>query len=171
MLASNHFIYTVISLAYLGLGQNISSLISSLPELSNLTAYLASVPETDLSLSSLQNKTFLAPTNEAFVKLLNSTAGAPIDSGGTDFLTLIRYQILDGTYKSHNFDTITTTALNNSAYTILDSHGVYVTYVAETAAVTYVRESGNFLSGLGVLSVPGVGKKGNTRGLKSADTA
>lgn len=152
MLAPGLFIYTVFLLASLGLCQNISSLISSLPELSNLTAYLPFIPETDFSLSNLQNKTFLAPTNEAFAKLLNSSVGASIASGNaTELVALLQYQTLDGTYQSHNFDTVITTALTNSVYTT----------VLGGATVTYVQESGSFLSGLGELSVPGVSNNGD----------
>ena len=147
MLTASLFIYTGFLLASLGLCENITSLIESLPELSNLTAYLSVLPTTTLSLSSLQDITFLAPTNEAFVKLLNSSAGASIATGNvTDLVALLQYQTLNGTYKSHNFDAVITTSLKSSAYTTL----------VGGAAATYVPASGSFLSGLGVSSVPGV---------------
>lgn len=56
---------------------SLTSVLAGQPSLSNLTGYLAQLPQFSGQLGSLSNVTLLAPNNDAFTAFLNSsTAGA-----------------------------------------------------------------------------------------------
>ena len=68
------------------------------PELSNLTSYLALFPDLTLGLSQLSNFTLAAPTNDAFARALNSSAGAMITStNASELQSYLEYHVLNGT--------------------------------------------------------------------------
>ena len=89
----------VSALAGAALAQDLVTTLSSTPELSNLTTYLGLFPDLVGTLSSLQNITLLAPNNEAFGRLLNSSAGAALVNNDTALIqALLTYHVLNGTY-------------------------------------------------------------------------
>ncbi|EXJ75671.1 uncharacterized protein A1O5_00178 [Cladophialophora psammophila CBS 110553] len=90
---------TVSTLAGVAVAQDLTTLLMSTPELSNLTSYLGLFPELTATLASLQNITLLAPNNKAFMKLLNSPAGAALVQNDTTMIqALFTYHVLNGTY-------------------------------------------------------------------------
>ncbi len=94
------------------MGQNLTTALGSLPQLSNLTSYLSAFPDFVGQLSQLTNITLLAPNNEAFAQLLNSSAGAAITNGDqAQIQALFSYHVLNGTYPTFNLPDITPTAL------------------------------------------------------------
>jgi uncharacterized surface protein with fasciclin (FAS1) repeats len=75
------------------------TLLSNQTELSNLTSYLQLFPDFTGQLGGLQNITLLAPNNDAFATLLNSSAGAALVNGDQDLITaLFSYHVINGTY-------------------------------------------------------------------------
>ncbi|KIW98519.1 uncharacterized protein Z519_00180 [Cladophialophora bantiana CBS 173.52] len=90
---------TISTLAGVAVAQDLTTLLTSTPELSNLTSYLGLFPELTATLASLQNITLLAPNNNAFTKLLNSPAGAALVQNDTTMIqALFTYHVLNGTY-------------------------------------------------------------------------
>ena len=93
-------------------GQDLTTALGSLPQLSNLTSYLSAFPDFVSQLSQLTNITLLAPNNQAFAELLNSSAGAAITNGDqAQIQALFSYHVLNGTYPNYNLPDITPTAL------------------------------------------------------------
>ena len=99
--------------------ENFTSVLSGNPNLSNLTQYLGFYPQIVSTLASSTNITFLAPSNEAFTKLLAGPSGQALNDASL-VEALLSYHILNGTYKSTDFDTKPTfvsTFLIDSNYT------------------------------------------------------
>jgi uncharacterized surface protein with fasciclin (FAS1) repeats len=91
----------VSALAAGAVAQDLTTLLSSQPSLSNLTTYLGLFPNLVQTLSSLTNITLLAPNNAAFSKLLNSSAGAALLSNDTSAIqALFTYHVLNGSYSN-----------------------------------------------------------------------
>ena len=79
--------------------QNLTSVLTSSPDLSNLTSYLQLFPAVLSYLSQAQDITILAPTNAAFNKLLSSPAGAVLKSNdSTAIQAVLTYHVINGTY-------------------------------------------------------------------------
>lgn len=79
--------------------QNLTSVLTSDPQLSNLTTYVQQFPALLQQLSQATNITILAPSNEAFNKLISSPAGAAIQANFTAAIqALLTYHVLNGTY-------------------------------------------------------------------------
>jgi uncharacterized surface protein with fasciclin (FAS1) repeats len=82
---------------------NLTAAITSDPNLSNLTQYLGFYPEIIQTLSGLTNITLLAPSNEAFTKLLSGPGAAQVNASDKSLVTaLFTYHVLNGTYFSTN---------------------------------------------------------------------
>ena len=127
--------------------QSFETVLSSDPELSNLTSLLGLYPSLVSTLSSLQNVTFIADTNRAWAAFLNSSRGAAFSAGSADAdEDVFVYHILNGSYDSFNGDTIISTALQESP----------ITHTYPRAIVKYEQESSSLVSGLGVTSALGV---------------
>lgn len=77
--------------------QNFTSVVESNPDLSTLTSFLGLYPAFVATLSTLENFTLLAPSNDAFAKFTNSSMAAQLSDtkSTTDFLS---YHVLNGTY-------------------------------------------------------------------------
>jgi uncharacterized surface protein with fasciclin (FAS1) repeats len=89
----------VSALAAAALAQDLTTLLANRTELSNLTTYLGLFPDLVGQLASLQNITLLAPNNDAFARLLNSSAGAALVQNDTTLIqALFTYHVLEGTY-------------------------------------------------------------------------
>ena len=79
--------------------QNLTSVLTSSPDLSNLTSYLQLFPALLSQLSQTQNITILAPTNAAFNKLLSSSAGVVLKSNDSAAIqAVLTYHVLSGIY-------------------------------------------------------------------------
>lgn len=86
---------------------NLTALLNSTPQLSNLTAYLGFFPDLVTQLSSLKNVTLVAPNNAAVAAALNSSYGQAFQANDTSLIQgLFEYHVLLGTYYA---DDITTT--------------------------------------------------------------
>jgi len=104
---------------------NFTAAIISNPNLSNLTQYLGLYPQIVQTLSSLTNITLLAPSNEAFTKLLSGPGAAQANPSDKSLITaLFTYHVLNGTYFSTDITSkpaFIRTALVDPAYTDLTS--------------------------------------------------
>ncbi len=65
---------------------NLTALLSSTPELSNLTTYVSLFPDLLTTLGSATDITILAPSNDAFAKFLNTSM---IDPQDTDLIQAV----------------------------------------------------------------------------------
>ena len=96
---------------------NLTSLLTSMPDLSNLTTYVSLFPDIVSMLDSAHNITILAPSNEAFAKIAN-ISGLSLNDTGLIEATLT-YHILNGTYMADQITEMPMfihTALMNSTY-------------------------------------------------------
>ena len=96
--------YKLLSLTVLAAtvsAQNLTSVLSSNPDLSNVTSYLSLFPTLQTALDKGSNITVLAPSNEAFIAYANSRAGSINDTAAVE--ALLTYHVLNGTYKSDQF--------------------------------------------------------------------
>lgn len=102
--------------------QNLTSVLSSNSELSNLTTYVSQIPSILAQLSSATNITILAPSNQAFEKLLNSSAGSALLAGNQTaaIQALLTYHVISGTYPASAIPTtpaFVPSLLNEPRYT------------------------------------------------------
>ncbi|KAI9882225.1 MAG: hypothetical protein M1823_006027 [Watsoniomyces obsoletus] len=89
----------LLSAAATAQNMNLTALLTGAPELSNLTTYVSMFPQLLTTLASASNITILAPSNEAFAKLLASPAGAAIMANDTAAIqAVLSYHVLNGTY-------------------------------------------------------------------------
>jgi uncharacterized surface protein with fasciclin (FAS1) repeats len=104
---------------------NLTAAITSNPNLSNLTEYLGLYPQIVHTLSSLTNITLLAPSNEAFTKLLAGPGASQVSAQDKSLITaLFTYHVLDGTHFSTDITSkpaFIPTALVDPTYTNLTS--------------------------------------------------
>ena len=99
---------------------NLNQTLTSTPDLSNLTSYLSLFPQVLSQLSSAQNITILAPSNEAFATYVNSSVGMAIAANDTTAIqALLTYHVLNGTYPAASIKSMPAfvpTMLNNPMY-------------------------------------------------------
>lgn len=103
-----------------GTSQDLNATLSSQPNLSNLTTFLNLNPQLIEQLSNASNLTVLAPSDEAFAALANSSAGEALATDPSLIGALLQYHILNGTFTSQsitNESTFVPTLLTNSSYT------------------------------------------------------
>ncbi|KAI9842228.1 MAG: hypothetical protein M1837_007373 [Sclerophora amabilis] len=80
---------------------NLTAALQGSPDLSNLTTYVSLFPDLLDSLSSAENITILAPSNDAFATLLEGPMGESIMANDTDLIqAVLTYHVLNGTYAS-----------------------------------------------------------------------
>lgn len=88
---------------------NLTTLLQTTPQLSNLTAYLSFFPALVNQLSELRNVTLLAPNNAAIAAAMNSSYGQAFQANDTALIEgLFQYHVLNGTY--HASDVTSTPA-------------------------------------------------------------
>ncbi|KAK7717853.1 hypothetical protein SLS57_006229 [Botryosphaeria dothidea] len=94
--------FTVAALAATAFAQtqDLNATLTNTPELSNLTTYLGMFPDVLTTLASASNITILAPSNEAFGKLLNSPVGSQLATNPGLIQSVLTYHVLNGTYSS-----------------------------------------------------------------------
>jgi uncharacterized surface protein with fasciclin (FAS1) repeats len=159
---------TALAGVVLGQGQDLTTTLGSLPQLSNLTSYLSAFPDFVGQLSQLTNITLLAPNNAAFAELLNSSAGAALTNGDTALIqALFSYHVLNGSYSSFENTSFVPTALQPPQFTNVTG-GQRVEAMNASDSVTFfsgllqnstVTNSTNFTNGVihiidRVLTVP-----------------
>lgn len=97
---------------------NLTAAIAGNPNLTNLTAFSSFFPA---SLAMAQNITVLAPSDQAFAKFLNSSAGSAVKANDTAAIqAILSYHVLNGSYQASMFTsnaTFVPTSLSNMAYT------------------------------------------------------
>lgn len=99
--------------------QSLNATLSGNPQLSNLTTLLASNPGIIAQLSNATNVTILAPSNNAFTELFNSTAGRALASDPGLANALLQYHVLLGTHSASqitNSSMFIPTLLSNATY-------------------------------------------------------
>lgn len=80
--------------------QDLNATLSGIPELSNLTSYYISLPDSLSALSAARNITILAPSNNAFEQLLSSPLGAALTNDPDLVQAMLTYHVLNGSYSS-----------------------------------------------------------------------
>lgn len=114
-------IVSLLALAATSSAQNLTSVLSSNSDLSTLTSVLSAFPNLVAALGSASNITILAPSNEAFANVGNSTVGQAIKANDTAAIqAVLTYHVLNGTYNSSQITSTPSfvpTHLTNEAYT------------------------------------------------------
>lgn len=94
-------LFSLVALAAAVSGQSLTSVLANNTELSQLNSVVGSLPQIASTLGSAQNITILAPSNAAFARLLNSSAGAAVAANDTSAIqALLMYHVLNGTYNA-----------------------------------------------------------------------
>jgi len=79
--------------------QSLTEALAGESSISNLTTYLNLYPDFTAQLGGMSNITLLAPNNEAFTRLLNSSQAAAIQANDSSTIeALLSYHVLNGTY-------------------------------------------------------------------------
>ena len=112
----------LLGLASYAVAQNttgsLNSTLSSNSDLSNLTSILSANPALLQALGGAQNITILAPSNEAFAQLTNSS-GAEALTNADVVAALLQYHVLNGSYTAAqitNSSVFVPTLLTNATY-------------------------------------------------------
>jgi uncharacterized surface protein with fasciclin (FAS1) repeats len=87
-----------------GQDEGIFETLNNVPELSELVTYLDKYPDLTTWLQSLSDITFLAPSNDAFAALSDSSIMPSLPVDETDAEMLISYHVLDGTFYDFSYD-------------------------------------------------------------------
>lgn len=103
-----------------GTMSSLAGALNSSSQLSSLSAVLAlpGLTELDAALTSARNVTLLAPSNEAFASLGNTTLQALTQDEGL-LTALLQYHVLDGTIMASditNMSSFVPTSLTNNTY-------------------------------------------------------
>lgn len=99
--------------------QDLNATLSGNAQLSNLTSFLSLAPELVASLSSANNITILAPSNEAFTKFANSSLAQEVASDSSLLAAVLQYHVLNGTITASqitNQSAFVHTLLQNETY-------------------------------------------------------
>lgn len=135
--------YKLLSLAALAASvsaQQLTSLLGNNSDLSSLSSYVTLFPQLVTTLSSATNITILAPSNAAFAKYMNSSAGAAIAANDTAAIqALLTYHVLNGTHYASTINgtaAFVPTMLSNAAYTNVTG-GQRVEAIAKGENVTF----------------------------------
>jgi len=103
-----------------GTSQDLNATLSSQSDLSTLASLISADPALLNALTSANDITILAPSNEAFSKLLNSSAGEGLTDDSGLVAALLQYHVLNGTFASQditNTSAFVPTLLTNESYT------------------------------------------------------
>jgi len=77
---------------------DLATTLSNTPELANLTSLLQGQPDLVEALSSAQDITILAPSNDAFAALLATEEGQAVAADPAAVAALLTYHVLNGTF-------------------------------------------------------------------------
>ncbi|ETI22623.1 hypothetical protein G647_06699 [Cladophialophora carrionii CBS 160.54] len=84
--------------------EGIIETLNTVPELSDLVTYLDKYPGLTTWLQGLSDITFLAPSNDAFAALADSSAVPSVPVDEIDAEALLSYHVLDGTFYGFGYD-------------------------------------------------------------------
>ena len=85
---------------------DLAALLSSTPELSQLSSLLSAYPDLADTLAQLEDSTILAPSNDALAKYLRSPAGSAFRGNNTRIVeALLSYHVLTEVVPSSAFET------------------------------------------------------------------
>lgn len=119
---------------------SLTSVLSSAADLSNLTSFVSQFPQLLTTLSSANNITILAPSNEAFGKFLQSPAASAVAANDSNAIqALLSYHVLNGTYPAASVKetpAFIPTLLNNPAYANVTG-GQVVEAIAQDDSVVF----------------------------------
>lgn len=114
-------ILLIAALAAKAYAQNLTAVLTSSPDLSNLTSIISANPALLSALSGASNITILAPSNQAFAALQNSSAASLLTNNDPTAITaLLQYHVLKGTYPASaikNTPAFIPTLLNATQFT------------------------------------------------------
>lgn len=134
---------SLLALAAAGSAQtvNLTAALASSPQLSNLTTLLSAFPGFTAQLANATNVTLLAPSNDAFAKLANSSILSAISANDTSLIeALVLYHVVNGTYNSSQItDTpaFLPTHLTDTAFTNVTG-GQRVEALSASGNVTFI---------------------------------
>jgi uncharacterized surface protein with fasciclin (FAS1) repeats len=101
--------------------QALTEVLTGAPELSSLTSIVTRFPDLVAALGGANNITILAPSNDAFSKLLASPAGARLAANDSALIqAVLSYHVLQGNFPASSISdkpAFVPTLLNNTAYT------------------------------------------------------
>ncbi len=101
--------------------QALTDVLSGAPELSTLTSIVTRYPQLVSQLGSANNITILAPSNDAFTKLLASPAGARIAQNDSALIqAVLSYHVIQGSFPASSISdkpAFVSTLLNSPTYT------------------------------------------------------
>lgn len=98
---------------------NLTATLMNNSMLSNLSSYVNAFPSISSTLGMAKNITILAPSNDAFAMLLNSSAGMMLANNTAMIQALLTYHVLNGTYDASmitNNATFIPTMLTDTMY-------------------------------------------------------
>jgi uncharacterized surface protein with fasciclin (FAS1) repeats len=126
------------ALASTACAQSLTELLSNTTQLSNLTTYLGLFPQLSQTLSQLTNVTILAPSNDAFMALMNTSAGMAAINDTNLVEALLTYHVLNGTYSSFENTSFVHTALMDGMYANVTGGQVVEAVAGSDGNVTFV---------------------------------
>lgn len=100
--------------------QDLNATLAGNADLANLTTFVSQFPDLLSTLLNASDITILAPSNEAFSKLLASDAGSALATNPGLVKAVLEYHVLNGTFYASNFTNVTAfapTLLTNETYT------------------------------------------------------
>lgn len=98
--------------------QNLTTVLTSAPNLSNLTSIVSSMPMLLDALVNANNITILAPSDAAFMELMNSPMGSALNDTGL-VTALLQYHVLQGVIMAKDITAtpaFVPTLLSNTSY-------------------------------------------------------
>ncbi|KAH7139394.1 FAS1 domain-containing protein [Dendryphion nanum] len=99
--------------------QGLNQTLASQPNLSNLTQFLNLNPALIGALAQANNITILAPSDQAFARIANSSAFRALGTNPEALAALLTYHVLNGTYRASditNTSAFVPTLLQNSSF-------------------------------------------------------
>ena len=102
-----------------GTAQDLNATLSSQPNLSNLTSFLALSPGLVEALSAATDITILAPSDEAFAALSGTPTGEALGNDTGLLTAVLQYHVLNGTVRAAditNTSSFVPTLLTNGSY-------------------------------------------------------
>lgn len=121
-------------------GQDLNATLASQPSLSNLTTFLSLSPGLLEQLSSANDLTILAPSDEAFAELQDSEAFQALATDVGAVAALLQYHVLNGTIRAAditNTSTFVPTLLTNGSYSNVTGGQVVEAIVIGNETVFY----------------------------------
>lgn len=123
-----------------GTTPDLNAALAAIPELSTLASLVSADPALLSALGSAQDITILAPSNDAFSQLLNSSAGEGLTDNAELVAAILQYHVLNGTFMAEditNTSAFVPTLLTNEMYTNVTGGQVVEAVVVGDQVVFY----------------------------------